>query len=110
MSSSPVLPRRQQTSPATTPTSPNGKPETFLEYLGTIGRRKKMKEGIDRSIVLFYINYKYILVEEVQNIEEEGRQAIDSNAQHPIIDALPEEFVLGNYRGINSFLFKFIKF
>jgi len=38
-------------------------------------------------------------VEEVQNIEEEGRIAIDSNAQHPIIDALPEDFVLG----MNSF-------
>ncbi len=51
-----VLSRRQQTSAATTPTSLNGKPQSFLDYLGTIGR-KKMKEGIDRSIVLFYINY-----------------------------------------------------
>ncbi len=49
-------------------------------------------------------------MEEVHNIEEEGRQAIDSNAQHPIIDALPEEFVLGNYRGIYLFFLKFIKF
>ena len=35
-----------------------------------------------------------ITVEEAVNIEEEGRHAIDSNAQHPVIDALPEEFVL----------------
>ena len=50
MSSSPLPSRRGAApSPATTPTQ-NGKPETFLEYLGTLGRKKKLKEGIDRSI------------------------------------------------------------
>lgn len=34
-------------------------------------------------------------VEEAQNIEQEGKLAIDGNAQQPNIDALPEEFVLG---------------
>ncbi|CAG2180741.1 unnamed protein product, partial [Oppiella nova] len=64
----------------TTPTPTNGKSESFLDYLGTLGRKKKIKEEA-----------------EAVNIEEEGRQAIDSNAQHPVIDALPEEFVLNEY-------------
>ncbi|CAG2112621.1 unnamed protein product [Medioppia subpectinata] len=81
MSTSPVPSRRQPvSSPTTPPTAGNGKPESFLDYLGTLGRKKKMRE-----------------VEEANNIVEEGRQAIDSNAQHPVIDALPEEFVLNEY-------------
>ena len=56
MSSSPLPSRRAATtSPATTPTAQNGKPETFLDYLGTLGRRKKQKEGIHRSIVHSFI-------------------------------------------------------
>lgn len=32
--------------------------------------------------------------EEVIGIEQEGRQAIDGNSQHPVFDTSPEDFVL----------------
>ncbi|RWS31718.1 beta-parvin-like protein [Leptotrombidium deliense] len=64
-------------SPATTPTSPSNKPESILEFLGTIGRRKKIKE--------------------VEELTEEGKQAIDGSTISPAIDNLPEEFVLDEF-------------
>lgn len=45
MSCSPISTRKHQPSPATTPTTPTDKQESFIEKIGTLGRKKKQKEG-----------------------------------------------------------------
>ncbi|KAI7694083.1 hypothetical protein SSS_06089 [Sarcoptes scabiei] len=55
---------------------PGGK---ILETLGTLGRKKKIREA-----------------EAAQGIVEEGKQAIDGNEQHPVFDTSPESFVLAD--------------
>ncbi|RWS17385.1 beta-parvin-like protein [Dinothrombium tinctorium] len=62
---------------ATSPSSPSIKNESLLDFLGTIGRRKKIKE--------------------VEELTEEGKAAIDGSTVSPAIDNLPEEFVLDEF-------------
>lgn len=61
---------------ATTPTSGN-KPESLLEYLGTLGRKKKLKE-----------------VKEVEDLQIEGKEAIDGSSVRPVVTGFPDDFVL----------------
>lgn len=88
-------------SPVTSPTTPN-RSESLLEYLGTIGRRKKIKEG---NVIFGAVRssetrqqlstYSRAFIDLVEELQEEGRTAIDGTALSPAIDNLPEEFVLG---------------
>ncbi|XP_053210261.1 alpha-parvin-like [Panonychus citri] len=64
-------------SPSTPPTI---KSDSLLDYLGTIGRRKKIKDEL-----------------EVEELEKEGKDAIDGPAIMPSIENGPEEFILGEY-------------
>lgn len=71
---------KEMATPSPTPQTngtlkPGGK---ILETLGTLGRKKKIREA-----------------EAAQGIVEEGKQAIDGNEQHPVFDTSPESFVLG---------------
>lgn len=61
------------------PTTPTGgnKPESLLEYLGTLGRKKKLKE-----------------VKEVEDLQIEGKEAIDGSSVRPMVTGFPDEFVL----------------
>ncbi|OTF72802.1 hypothetical protein BLA29_013483, partial [Euroglyphus maynei] len=60
------------------PSHTNGKTTPkLLETLGTLGRKKKIREA-----------------EAAQGIVAEGKQAIDGNEQHPVFDTSPESFVL----------------
>ncbi|KAG9508684.1 Beta-parvin [Fragariocoptes setiger] len=50
----------------------NPKQESFLEYIGsTLGRKKKQREPGELT---------------VEEVEQEGKKAIDGNIQHPLID------------------------
>lgn len=113
------------------------KSESLLEYLGTIGRRKKIREGQHHPrfalIPLFRLHARILIVSDlivrvklvflcfwfnidayhvtngqncvsgvktervnaVEELQKEGKEAIDGSLQNPTIDSLPEEFVLG---------------
>ena len=89
--------------PSPQPPQTNGKTTPkLLETLGTLGRKKKIREGLSilfriESIINFFFFGCYI-AEAVQGIVQEGKQAIDGNEQHPVFDTSPESFVLGKLR------------
>jgi len=64
-------------SPAVSGSANENRGESLLEYLGTIGRRKKLQE--------------------VEELEKEGREAIDGSLIRPKIESMPEEFILEEY-------------
>ncbi|XP_015790233.1 alpha-parvin [Tetranychus urticae] len=64
---------------AASPSTPQAD-KSVLDYLGTIGRRKKIKEGL-----------------EVEELEKEGKDAIDGPTLSPAIENGPEEYILGEY-------------
>ncbi|XP_054717942.1 beta-parvin-like [Uloborus diversus] len=69
-----ALPRPKSPRPVT---PQKKKEESFLEYLGTLGRRKKIKE--------------------VTELTAEGKNAIDSPGSPAQLDALPGDYILDEY-------------
>lgn len=81
-------------------TSQPYKAESFLDYLGTIGRKKKLKdvkEGKSISIC-FDLMLRFIVttfvVYSVEDLEVEGKIAIDGPTISPATESLPEEYIL----------------
>lgn len=68
----------------------------IFETLGTLGRKKKLREGLSFPFhPQVYIPVFFFAAGEALGILEEGKLAIDANAQHPVFDTSPEDYVLG---------------
>lgn len=55
----------------------SGAKDGIFNFINTLGKKKKTKEL------------------EVEELEVEGKSAMDNTAANPSIDALPEDFILG---------------